>query len=412
MKSAVIEATLAELCLLVTDGTHDSPKILESGVPFIKGKHISSGRIDFANCDYISEADHAECIRRVKPQAGDILMSNIGSIGDTAWVPDSVEFSIKNVALLRPDPERVDNRYLFLLFKNPAFLKEVLNLKAGAAQQYISLAALRGHKVSIIQDLPTQQRIAGILSAYDDLIENNRRRIGLLEQAARLLYREWFVHLRFPGHETAKIVDGLPEGWERKRIGDITTKLGSGATPRGGESAYEPTGMTLIRSLNIYDFSFHDDGLAFINQDQAKKLANVAVESQDVLINITGASVARCCMVPERHLPARVNQHVMIVRVDPQKASPFFVLHSINSHQNKERLLSIARAGGATREAITKDTMSGFEILRAPQDLVGEFHMKCAAMHEQSERLSAQNAKLTRARHLLLPRLMDGRIPV
>ena len=102
----------------------------------------------------------------------------------------------------------------------------------------------------------------------------------------------------------------------------------------------------------------------------------------------------------------------MIVRIDPQKASPFFVLHSINSHQNKERLLSIARAGGATREAITKDTMSGFEILCAPQDLVSDFHIKCSAMHEQAERLSAQNSKLTRARDLLLPRLMDGRIPV
>ncbi len=112
-----------------------------------------------------------------------------------------------------------------------------------------------------------------------------------------MLYREWFVHLRFPGHETVKIVDGLPEGWERKRLGTLTTKMGSGATPKGGESAYEQSGITLIRSLNVYDYSFHDDGLVYLNDQQAKKLANVTVESGDVLLNITGASVARCCIV-------------------------------------------------------------------------------------------------------------------
>jgi len=141
----------------------------------------------------------------------------------------------------------------------------------------------------------------------------------------------------------------------------ITTKIGSGATPRGGKNSYQSTGITLIRSLNVYDFKFENEGLAFIDNDQAAELSNVAVEADDILLNITGASVARCCMVPPRVLPARVNQHVAIIRVDQRKADPYYVLYSINSPQYKDRLLAIAQ-GGATREALTKETIENFEI--------------------------------------------------
>jgi type I restriction enzyme, S subunit len=97
-------ASLASLCRQVTDGTHDSPKLLTSGVPFVKGKHISSGRINFDECDFISEADHIKVIERSKPERGDTLFSNIGSVGDCAFVDDDREFSIKNVALFKPEP--------------------------------------------------------------------------------------------------------------------------------------------------------------------------------------------------------------------------------------------------------------------------------------------------------------------
>src|SRR5205814_843847 len=103
------------------------------------------------------------------------------------------------------------------------------------------------------------------LSAYDDLIENNRRRMVLLGEAARLLYQEWFVRLRFPGREHARFINRIPEGWRRVPLGEITTKIGSGSTPRGGEASYVAEGITLIRSLNVYDDRFDDDGLAFIS---------------------------------------------------------------------------------------------------------------------------------------------------
>ena len=192
------------------------------------------------------------------------------------------------------------------------------------------------------------------------MIENNRRRMELLEDAARQLYREWFVRLRFPGYEHTISGGAFPEAWRMVPLAKVTSKMGSGFTPRGGEVAYLAEGTPLIRSQNVYDDKFLGDGLAFVGAEDADALAGVTVESKDILLNITGASVGRCCMAPERHLPARVNQHVMIVRIDPKRADPFFVHKAINADENKRLLLSYAQKG-STREALTKEMMMRFE---------------------------------------------------
>jgi type I restriction enzyme S subunit len=129
----IVTGTLQDVCSLITDGTHDSPKLQTSGVPFIKGKHISSGTIDFENCDFITEEDHAACVKRVKPQRNDIIFSNIGSVGDTAVVKSDQEFSIKNVALFRPDPKKADPKYVYYLVCGSGFRTGILNQRSGAA---------------------------------------------------------------------------------------------------------------------------------------------------------------------------------------------------------------------------------------------------------------------------------------
>lgn len=145
------------------------------------------------------------------------------------------------------------------------------------------------------------------------------------------------------------------------KLKEITTKIGSGATPLGGKNSYKDSGISLVRSMNVYDYSFKYDDLAFIDETQAEALSNVEVAKHDILLNITGASVARCCMIPVDVLPARVNQHVSIIRVNPSIANPYFVLSCINSPHYKQTLLSLAH-GGATREALTKETIEKFEI--------------------------------------------------
>ena len=149
------------------------------------------------------------------------------------------------------------------------------------------------------------------------------------------------------------------------KLKDITTKIGSGATPKGGKNSYKKSGISQIRSLNIYDLNFHYNNLAFIDDEQAKKLSNVIVSKDDVLLNITGASVARCCKVPKNILPARVNQHVSIVRVEKTKANPDFIQYALVSPKYKISLLQVAQ-GGATREALTKFDIENFEISIPP----------------------------------------------
>lgn len=153
----------------------------------------------------------------------------------------------------------------------------------------------------------------------------------------------------------------MPNNWKTYKLSEVTTKIGSGATPRGGQEAYKSSGISLIRSQNVLDFSFSTSGLAFIDDDQASKLNNVTLEEEDVLLNITGDSVARVCQVPKEFLPARVNQHVAIIRANKQILNSNYLKYSLLETSNKNALLSLASAG-ATRQAITKSMIEGFEL--------------------------------------------------
>jgi type I restriction enzyme S subunit len=149
--------------------------------------------------------------------------------------------------------------------------------------------------------------------------------------------------------------------WPTAPLSDLTSKIGSGSTPKGGKGAYATSGVALVRSMNIHDGRFVWKELARLTTEQADSLRNVTVMFGDVFLNITGASVARCCMAPEDLGEARVNQHVMILRPDTTKINPIFLERVLISTQVKESLLRIA-GGGATREAITKSQLEGFVI--------------------------------------------------
>ena len=144
-----------------------------------------------------------------------------------------------------------------------------------------------------------------------------------------------------------------PKEWKKKKCKNILTKIGSGATPQGGSESYKEEGISLIRSMNVHNGRFESKDLAYIDEKQAQKLENVNIKENDVLINITGASVARCCIVPSDVIPARVNQHVSVLRCSDMVNSIFLCYQIINdSYQNL--LKKIGTSGGATREAITK----------------------------------------------------------
>ncbi|WP_374402300.1 restriction endonuclease subunit S [Flavobacterium sp.] len=182
-------------------------------------------------------------------------------------------------------------------------------------------------------------------------------------------------------------------GWKVVKLGEVTTKIGSGSTPTGGSNAYKEEGISLIRSQNILDFSFSIDGLAFIDQEQAYKLRGVIVEENDVLFNITGDSVARACKVPNRILPARVNQHVAIIRSDQERLDNDFLLYLLQS--KKEELLILSEIG-ATRNAITKVMLENLEIQLPPlpeqkaiASVLSSLDDKIDLLHQQNQTLEA-----------------------
>lgn len=177
-------------------------------------------------------------------------------------------------------------------------------------------------------------------------------------------------------------------GWEGKRLKELTIKIGSGATPRGGQASYKSEGISLVRSMNVHDWEFRDKNLAFIDEKQAKELDGVTLQENDVLLNITGASVARCCVFPKEYLPARVNQHVSIIRPKKELLDARFLNLLLTSKPYKDQLLFTGEQG-ATRQAITKAQIEAFKILFPPLKEQQTIVRQLDALRAETQKLEA-----------------------
>ena len=289
---------------------------------------------------------------------GDVLMAKITpcfencKIGQAQTSTDiaagSTEFHV-----MRPG-DRLERRYLLHFLRQPWVLElGELRMTGSGGQRRVPARFLAELKIPL-PPIEEQRRIAAILDAADALRAKRRQALAKLDTLTQAIFIDMF---------------GDPvlneRNWETIRAGDLLSKIGSGATPKGGKSAYKEEGVTLIRSMNVHDDRFEIDGLAYIDEEQAERLSNVVVEPDDVLLNITGASVARVCIAPPWVLPARVNQHVAILRSDPSDADPQFLAGQLLSPAMKRKLLSIAGAG-ATREAITKGQIEDLQLIMPP----------------------------------------------
>ena len=222
-----------------------------------------------------------------------------------------------------------------------------------------------------VPSMSEQIEIAIHLDKIDTLISLRKQQLSKLDE----LVKERFVEL---------FGDPIKNdmGWETTSLKNATSKIGSGATPKGGKESYQAEGITLIRSMNVHDGRFEYKDLAHITDEQAKQLDNVTIEENDVFINITGASVARSCIVPKHILPARVNQHVAIIRCITSMLNPVFANNMFLNHSFKGRLLDIGETGGATRQAITKQQLETLEVILPPLELQNQF----AAFVEQTDK--------------------------
>ena len=241
-----------------------------------------------------------------------------------------------------------------------------------------------------LPSLLKQRRIAEILDKADALRAKRRAALAQLDTLTQSIFLDMF------GDSATN-----PKGWHEVVLGAYTSKIGSGATPLGGEAAYKKDGIALIRSMNVRDGRFSQDGLAFIDAQQAARLDGVVVEPNDVLLNITGASVARVCRAPRDVLPARVNQHVAIIR--PTSSFDLrFLEQCLLFPSMKRRLLRIAGAG-ATREAITKDAIERLTVIQPPRNEQDRFADMLVACHglevAQGRHLMAADALFSSLQH-------------
>ena len=291
-------------------------------------------------------------------------------------------FEVKDENELLPE-------YLMLWFSRPEFDRYARFKSHGSVREIMDWDEMC--KVEL--PVPSIDKQRSIVKAYQTIterIELKRRINDNLVATVTAIYRRMFI-------EGGRIYPTAP-------LKQLCSKIGSGATPKGGKTAYQKSGVSLVRSTNVFDYAFSYDDLAHISDEQADQLSNVIVEENDVLFNITGVSVTRCCIVPADVLPARVNQHVMILR--PQTAMPmsYYIMTTLCSAENKGKLMGIAQSG-STREAINKQEMESFSIPVPPTKEVQDFEIKARGLYESVIRNTEEIMRLNVMQQLLLSQL-------
>jgi type I restriction enzyme S subunit len=281
------EERAKEYCSSVRDGTHDSPKFVDHGYPLITSKAIKDGALLFESAGFISEKDFNEINKRSKVDQWDILFTMIGTLGEVYLEKgNQINYAIKNVGLFKCEDE-IKAKWLYLWFRNQTTRQAILQLRRGASQQYLPLGTLRDLKIKYPSDWEYGKKIIDLIYRYDDLIENNKRRIELLEESARQLYKEWFVRFRFPGHEHVKIIDGVPAGWQRLTVAECCEKPTYGFT---ASADTEPVGPKLLRITDIVPSSIDWPSVPYClaDEDTTKKYRLV---KGDIVVARTGATV-------------------------------------------------------------------------------------------------------------------------
>lgn len=378
----------------IIDYRGKSPTKTTAGIPLITAKIIKGGRIEPAE-EFIAEASYESWMSRGMPREGDVVLTTEAPLGEVAQLDGSKVALAQRVITLRGKPGLMDQNYLRYLLQSAPVQDELLSRATGTTVLGIRQSELRKVPLSFPK---YQQQVAtgAFLRSLDDKIELNRRMSQTLEAIAQAIFKSWFV-------------DSTPDGAQPSTLKDLTTKIGSGATPRGGREVYVEEGVALIRSQNVYDSQFVWDGLARITDDAARQLANVEVKASDVLLNITGASILRTCVVPPDVLPARVNQHVAIIRAKAGVSPHYLHLHLLQP-DTKAYLLGLN--AGASREAVTKAHIESVPVLDPGADWLARFDAAVMPLFAQAQACAAEARSLAALRDTLLPRLLSGEFPI
>lgn len=393
---------IGDLGTIITGNTppRNRPELYGNHTPFIKATDISeSEKYSYNPEEYYSEEGYNKYIKSLIPKGATCVVT-IGSIGKKMTMAHCDLFINQAMNAIIPY-NNYDDDYVYYAVKN--ILGNIKKLDSGTAsgRENVSKSAFSKMEICVEEDLLIQQRIAAILSRYDSLIENYQKQIKLLEEAAQRLYKEWFVDLHFPGHENTKIVDGLPEGWVKKKITDLITLLNGYAFK---SASFDDSGKYKIVTIkNVKDGTFDGDNVSCIKTIPERMLLHCKLEQGDILLSLTG-NVGRVCMVIGGNF--LLNQRVA-------KLKSKYPAFTYCLFRNNDMFISINNlANGAAQQNVSPIKIGELPLMIANIEILESFEIIAWRMVSQILSLSSQILYLTEARDRLLPKLMNGEINV
>ena len=392
------------------DGNHGEqhPKVsdyVSEGIPFIMANDIANGRIDYENCNFIT-MKQADALRKGFSKPGDVLVTHKATIGRTALVgeeaspyimltPQVTYYRIKNLNVL-------NNRYLRHYLDCELFQKTLsIWAGAGSTRAYLGITGQRKLPI-VVPPLSKQLKIAAILTAYDDLIEINKRRIALLEKMADELYREWFVRLRFPGYQNTRFVKGVPEGWTAVPSSDLL-KVCSGGTPKTDEPTYWDGDVPLFTPRDAGDEIYVTTTEKWITESGLASCNSQLYPKNTIFITARG-TVGKLALA-QRSMAMNQSCYALIPKLNLDIY--FFYLAMRNA---VSFIKGVSKSG--VFDNIVVDTFKIIPIYFPGENLISQFNQLADPIFIGIDSLLTTNINLTKTRDLLLPRLISGKLSV
>jgi len=385
-----------DVCELAVDCVNKTAPTVDYETPYrmLRTTNVRGGFINSVDPRYVTEEVFEKWTRRSRPLWGDVILTREAPLGDIGRVTtDETVFLGQRLFHYRANPKLLDPLFLAYVLQSPLVQGRIKSKGFGATVHHARVGDCENLLIPY-PPLATQKIIGQTLAAYDDLIENNRRRIQLLEESARLLYREWFVHLRFPGHEHVKVVDGVPEGWRIKPLSELADMV-MGQSPKSEYYNDEGDGLPFHQGVTNY-------GERFVEHNTYCLKPTRVVEAGDILCSVR-APVGRLNITLDK---IAIGRGLSALRSKTGNQS--FLLYQLKTYFFKEDIIG----SGAIYAAVTKKDMENIPLLTPNTKLIEEFEETSKAIDAQIQNLTKQNRQLSEARDLLLPRLMNGDIAV
>lgn len=403
---------LGDCCTITSSKRVFANQYVDSGIPFYRSKEIIERRAfkEISEPLYISKDVYDGFKTKFGvPVKGDILLTSVGTLGIPYLVKSNEEFYFKdgNLTWMKNFTDRIDSEYLYYWLSS-SFGKSLLLQRAiGSSQAAITIEILKKYKL-LLPLVYVQHRIASILSIYDSLIENNTKRIRLLEKMAENLYKEWFVRFRFPGHENVEMENGLPKGWKVMHIKDIAT-LKSGFAFKSEWFVSEGCGVAKIKDIGE---TFMDlSNLSYVCEDNCKKAQRFILKEGMLTIALTGATIGKISIVPKHSTCIYTNQRLGKFFVENQPIDSLPFLYCLFSQESMvQDIINLANSSSA-QPNISPEQINNIKFT-CDEKIIDKYNQMLKGYFQIMIDLHCQNSLLARQRDLLLPRLMSGKLEV